>query len=81
MKASIKHNIVSKDKPLKVLITQNGTILKVENNLQLRRKKPDSTKVGLNNLKARYRLIANLEPVFGERDGLYVAQLPLISEA
>ena len=77
---SIKHNIVSKDKPLKVRIKQEGTTLKVENNLQLRTEKPDSTKVGLNNLKARYRLIANLEPLFEEMDGVYVAQLPLIPE-
>ncbi|MEO1514462.1 MAG: histidine kinase [Bacteroidota bacterium] len=77
---AIKHNIVSIDNPLRIQIKDEDNYIYVINNLQARGNKPTSTKVGLNNLQARYRLIC-AEPVsFSKTETQYIAKIPLIEE-
>ncbi len=75
---AIKHNVVSIDNPLIIKIFSQEDNLIVENNLQLRGTKPESTQIGLNNLKARYSMITDDELTFTESHDKYVATLPLI---
>lgn len=77
---AIKHNIVSEDMPLKVRIFTENQQLKVINNLQTRGTKPDSTKIGLSNLRARYQLITDAPISFEATNDQYIATLPLILE-
>ncbi len=56
---AIKHNIVSKSKPLLIELTVNQNSLSVKNNLQLKSSIEDSTKVGLNNINKRFELLTN----------------------
>jgi LytS/YehU family sensor histidine kinase len=61
---AIKHNVVSEARPLHIeVFSENGADLMVRNNLQPRQLpvgSPDpSTKKGLDNLRNRYRLLAN----------------------
>lgn len=77
---AIKHNIVSESLPLQIKIFTKDQHLKVINNLQARGNKPDSTKIGLSNLRARYQMITDAPISFEAKDGEYVATLPLVLE-
>jgi two-component system, LytTR family, sensor kinase len=54
---ALKHNVVSRDNPLKIKIIQEGNSLTVENNLQTKKTFEKSTKVGLQNIINRYKLL------------------------
>jgi sensor histidine kinase YesM len=56
---AIKHNIVSKSKPLTITLTIGENSLSVKNNLQLKSSIEHSTKVGLNNINKRFELLTN----------------------
>lgn len=77
---AIKHNKVTKSDPLKIKIYNEDEYLVVENNLQLRDQKNDSTGIGLNNLKERYKLMTENSPEFLVTEKSYVAKIPLIQE-
>jgi two-component system LytT family sensor kinase len=77
---AIKHNKITKSDPLKIKIYNEEDYLVVENNLQLRDQKNDSTGIGLNNLKERYKLMTENSPEFVVTKKSYVAKIPLIKE-
>lgn len=77
---AIKHNQVTEEKPLHIAISEEGDMIIVKNSLQLRSESLKSTGIGLNNLNARYEMLANLKPVFLKTENEYVAKLPLIKE-
>lgn len=55
---AVKHNVLSKNKPLLIdIFTTSGSKLVVSNNLQARTKKGPSNKIGLDNIKAKYELL------------------------
>jgi len=58
---SIKHNIISEEQPLKIVIEEKGEFLCVRNNYNPRID-VDSTGVGLSNLTSRCRLLCGREP-------------------
>lgn len=75
---AIKHNIISSDKPLHIeILSENGGLL-VRNNFQPRAEKINSTGIGLQNLKERYRLVYEMMPAFTVAGGYYLAKVPLI---
>ena len=55
---SIKHNVVSTDKPLRVEIFLENDFLVVRNNLQPKRSVESSSHIGLENISRRYALLA-----------------------
>ncbi len=79
---AVKHNIISAKRPLHIQVYINEEDkLVVTNNLQRKQQVMDSTKVGLANIKSRYRLITN-ELVVVQDDGKYFnVLLPLINSA
>lgn len=55
---AVKHNVLSKNKPLVIdIFTTAGNKLVVSNNLQLRTIKVPSNKIGLGNIKTKYELL------------------------
>ena len=55
---AVKHNILSKTKPLIIdIFTTAGNKLVVSNNLQVRTVKGPSNKIGLDNIKSKYDLL------------------------
>jgi len=55
---AVKHNVLSKNKPLLIdIFTTAGNKLVVSNNLQPRSVKGPSNKIGLENIKAKYSLL------------------------
>lgn len=75
---AVKHNIISKRKPLKVEIYNEGDSLFVKNPLQLRKVSQPSTKVGLQNIRKRYELLTKQHIYIEEKDGFFVVKLPLL---
>lgn len=77
---AIKHNVVSRSRPLHIQVHANGNnSIVVSNNLQLRDSVDNSTKIGLNNIIKRYRLVSgrNVEVCKDERS--FTVTLPLLS--
>lgn len=78
---AIKHNVISTKKPLTITIsvdTEKDSI-NVVNNLQKKSKVLYSTKVGLENIRDRYRLLDDARPVkIEEQAHQFIVQLPLI---
>ena len=58
---SIKHNVISTDKPLTIEVFAENGHLVVRNNLQRKNQVMDSTGVGLQNIKDRYRMLTHQE--------------------
>lgn len=81
MENAIKHNIVSADKPLRIHIyAQNGSLV-VDNNLQMKKQRHDSTGIGLENIRNRYRLISQKPVEVTETDAHFRVSIPLIEPA
>ena len=78
MENAVKHNIISKEKPLRIEHFLDGEELVVRNNFQPRTEKEHSTGIGLSNLRERYRLLTERRPSFEMLEGEYVARIPLL---
>ncbi len=77
---AIKHNIVSKSKPLHIDVHINGNnTIVVSNNLQLRESVESSTKIGLANIIKRYQLVSGKNVYVKENEHQFTVTLPLLS--
>ena len=76
---AIKHNVVSKAKPLTILVEVKDNYLVVRNKIQPKSTKLPSTKVGLKNIKKRYRLISDMTPQIVDKGAYFVVSLPLLN--
>ncbi len=77
---ALKHNIISKDKPLTLSITadKNGYVV-VENNIQKKNILEKSTKTGLENIVNRYALLTARQVEISSTADLFSVRLPLIA--
>jgi len=73
----IKHNIISKDKPLKVSIRAEKESIIVENNLQ-KRNGVSSTGQGLHNIAERLRFFTTKEVKITETSSIFKVIIPLL---
>lgn len=79
MENAIKHNIVSSDKPLKIEVyTENGRLI-VSNNLQKKNQVNESTGIGLDNIRNRYKLLGDGKVEVMENDSNFTVSIPLIA--
>jgi Histidine kinase len=76
-----KHNIISKEYPLKLEITCEGyEYLVVMNNIQKKNRIGETTKLGLDTIKKRYQFISKKEVVVTETNDLFIVKIPLIDQ-
>jgi two-component system, LytTR family, sensor kinase len=76
---AVKHNALSKNKPLSIeIFTTTGNKLVVNNNLQRRSVKAPSNNVGLQNIKAKYQIIKQQGFQVIEDGKNFTVALPLI---
>lgn len=76
---AIKHNIVSKTKPLHINIHANGNkTITVSNNLQLKQQLEKSTEFGLPNIVKRYELVSNNKVQIEKTTEKFIVTIPLI---
>ncbi|WP_010519286.1 sensor histidine kinase [Croceivirga radicis] len=74
---AVKHNIVSKNHPLTISITDKDGYLIITNNKQLK-PKPFSSGIGINNIKDRYGIITDQSVIVQENQSSFTLKLPLI---
>lgn len=77
---AIKHNIISKEKPLLIEITvgtRSGNLM-VRNRLQPKQQQQESTQVGLDNIRRRYSFYTNADILINQEDGWFSVELPLL---
>jgi two-component system, LytTR family, sensor kinase len=78
MENAIKHNIVSTEKPLQIhVFSDNGSLL-VDNNLQMKKQISESTGIGLDNIRNRYKLLDGKTVKVTETDTNFTVSIPLI---
>lgn len=75
---AIKHNAIYADQPLVLHIRAKDEELVVRNNLQAREGKPESTGLGLENIRARYQLLEAKAPNFTITNTEFIAKLPIM---
>lgn len=75
---AVKHNITSAKKPLKIKIYNRDGFVVVENNLQKKDQNYGSTKLGLANIKSRYKLLINRKIIVEETKESFKVKLPII---
>ena len=75
---AIKHNVISRENPLKIKILQEGNFLTVENNIQEKKTFEKSTRLGLQNIINRYRLLSNLQVEVANNGTQFSVRLPLL---
>jgi two-component system LytT family sensor kinase len=78
---AIKHNILSTEKPLMIeVFAENGSLI-VRNNLQRKNQVMDSTGIGLDNIRTRYRILTNREVETIVSQQYFTVILPLYESA
>ncbi|MBP1640768.1 MAG: hypothetical protein H6Q17_2351 [Bacteroidetes bacterium] len=76
---AIKHNVMSKSKPLTIdIFVDRRNYLNVINNLQERPSQVVSTGLGLKNILNRYQLLNQKLPVFEKTENQFIARIPLV---
>ncbi len=76
---AVKHNIISRQKPLTIEIRlHNDDYLVVRNNLQPMKTKEPSTRFGLQNIKTRFELLTKRKVLIDTEDGYFSVSIPLI---
>lgn len=78
MENAIKHNIVSQDKPLKIVVKVENDYLVITNNLQKKNQIIESTGIGLTNIRNRYKLITDKNITVSETLVDFTVSIPLI---
>ena len=77
---AVKHNVVSSNKPLKLRIFEDNGALIIENNTNPKEAIGKSTKVGLQNITDRYRLLTKRNVNITNDNKLFRVTLPLLTK-
>ena len=77
---AIKHNVISDERALSIIIESRDGYLVVSNNYQHRTTLSESTGIGQQNLIEKYQLIEERLPEFYVENDRYVVRLPLMKE-
>lgn len=75
---AVKHNIISKHKPLQISIQRLGNTIIVFNNLQVKPAEGASWGIGLNNIKERYALFSKKNIQVVETTEQFKVELPVL---
>jgi len=77
---AIKHNVVSRNKPLLIDVHTNGNnTIVVSNNLQAKQTIENSTGIGLQNIIRRYQLVSNKHITIDNNNKQFTVSLPLLT--
>jgi len=76
---AIKHNVISRAKPLKILVKVVGNKVIIENKIQPKSTQLPSTKLGLKNIEKRYSLISDRVLVVTNDGEKFKVSIPLLT--
>jgi LytS/YehU family sensor histidine kinase len=75
---AIKHNVISDDKPLTVEFTEEEDYVVVKNNFQPKKSEIVSNKVGLENIRSRYKYLSSKEVIIENSDSEFIVKIPVL---
>lgn len=78
---AIKHNEFSEDHPLFFSVQLQEDELIIKNELRSKPLRRPSSKIGLNNLKERYKLITGKDISISDENGVFMVKLPVLNLA
>jgi len=76
---AIKHNAISEGSPLKVDILEENNYVVVKNNLQPKKTIIVSSRIGLENIKSRYKYLSDKEVIVKASDETFEVRIPVLS--
>ncbi len=76
---AIKHNVISRHKPLSISLRAEQGKLIVRNNLQVKEAEGASWGIGLNNIKERYALLSQEQVSVQETEAEFIVVVPLLN--
>ncbi len=77
---TVKHNIVSEQKPLNIRIFIKNNYLVVQNDIQKKEILQDRRGVGLQNIISRYAILTERRVLIEQTDALFSVQLPILTK-
>ncbi|SHF53155.1 hypothetical protein SAMN05444483_101487 [Salegentibacter echinorum] len=77
---TIKHNIVTSEKPLRIIISEEEKYLIVRNKWQPKEILKQGSGVGLSNIKQRYQLLTDREIEITKNNEFFSVKLPLLTK-
>ena len=76
---AIKHNIASRQSPLRIVLRLENDELIVENNFQPKTTRPEeSAGIGLSNIRKRYELLSNRKIAVSSEGNRFIVRLPIL---
>jgi len=75
---AIKHNVASKKFPLRIVLEKQGNYIMVSNTLQKKEIEEESTRIGLKNVVARYKLLSDLPVIIEEIQTHFIVKIPVL---
>jgi len=78
---AVKHNITSSSNPLKIYLSVEDDLIIIKNNLQKKSQEYNSTKMGLANIRSRYKLLVNKNIIVKESQEFFTVKLPIIKNS
>ena len=76
---AIKHNAISRQRPLKIEIYAEEDYIIVKNNINPVTKRADSTGIGLKNIAERYHLLSKQQIVIEHNSNSFLVKVPLLN--
>ncbi|MCX6253648.1 MAG: histidine kinase [Bacteroidia bacterium] len=76
---AIKHNTISENKPLMIEIMEEEGYVVVKNNLQPKKTEIVSNKIGLENIKSRYKYLSDKDVLIEISNENFVVKIPVLS--
>lgn len=75
---ALKHNVVSKSKPLHIIITATGDSITIRNSFNPKISKEKGAGLGLKNIQKRYTLLTDKKMYYGVSEKEFIVNLPLL---
>ncbi|MEE4177518.1 MAG: histidine kinase [Bacteroides sp.] len=75
---AIKHNVLTEDSPLHIVVDCEGDWLRVSNNIQKKLSAEHTTKLGLTNLADRYRMVSGHRVEVEEAEGQFSVRIKVL---
>ncbi|PXY42642.1 histidine kinase [Flavobacterium cheongpyeongense] len=77
---TVKHNVVSEQKPLHIRIFIDGDCLAVQNDFQKKEVLQDRQGVGLQNIVNRYAIITNRKVLIEQNEQTFTVKIPILTK-
>ncbi|TDE44003.1 histidine kinase [Flavobacterium rhamnosiphilum] len=77
---TVKHNVVSEQKPLHIRIYVEGDYLAVQNDYQKKEVLQDRQGVGLQNIVNRYGIITNRKVLIAQNEKTFTVKIPILTK-